>query len=106
MNLHDLHREKWKYVRWVKMSGKAKIKSLISGEANYGECTHLCVDGITIRATFVPQYGELLEIIMLPPAIGAVPSKRFVVEAEVRRCNELVRGSLYEIGMVITRRKS
>jgi hypothetical protein len=43
---------------------------------------------------------------MLPPAIGAVASKRFVVEAEVRRCNELVRGRLYEIGMVITRRKS
>lgn len=105
MNLNDLRREKWKYVRWMKMSCHAKLKSLISGEASYGECIYLCVDGIAIRTAFVPQYGERLQITMLPPAVGAAPAKRFVVEAEVRHCQALEGGGLYELGMVITSRK-
>jgi len=106
MNLNDLRREKWKYVRWMKMSCHAKLKSLLSGETSYGECTYLSVDGIAIRTSFVPQYGEPLEVTMVPPAFGREAAKRFVVEAEVRHCHELEHGKLYELGMVITRRKN
>lgn len=105
MNLNDL-RQNRKYVHWMKMSCGAKLKSLLSGEINYGECTHLSVDGIAIRTSFVPQYGEMLEVTMMPPTVGKASGKRFVVEAEVQHCHELEHGKLYELGMAIMRRRS
>ena len=106
MCLHDARRRTGRFVCWMKVDCQARIKSLISGEASYGECTHLSVDGLAVRSMFVPQYAERLEVTMMSAEVGAAPGKPFVVEAEVRRCNELERGRLYEIGMVIVNRKS
>jgi hypothetical protein len=100
-----MRHNKSSFVRWVKMGCKAKVRSLISGESCYGECTHLSVEGIALRISFVPQYRERFEVFMMPADVGAEPGKPFVVEAEARMCNELERGRLYEIGMLIVRRK-
>ena len=46
-----------------------------------------------------------LKVLVLSPAVGEVPGKPFESEVEVRRCNELVRKQLYEIGAkILTRR--
>jgi len=93
--------------RRVKVANcKARMKSLNTGEVFYGDCVDLSVDGLSVRTSFVPQFGERLEVIILSPAVGAIPEKPLVMEAEVCRCNEVERRRLYEIGMTIVQRKS
>lgn len=106
MSPRDSHLER-RVARRIKMQGcKARIKSLQTGEVHYGECTDLSVDGVAIRTSYVPQFGERLEITMREPAIGKAREKPFVIEAEVRRCNEIEPGRTYEIGMSIVLRKN
>jgi hypothetical protein len=91
--------------RRVSMGCKARIKSLHTGETHYGECADISVDGISLHTSYVPQFGEHLKVLVLSPAVGNLPGKPFEAEVEVRRCNELVRNELYEIGAkIITRR--
>ncbi|WP_293763218.1 PilZ domain-containing protein [uncultured Aquitalea sp.] len=92
--------------RRLQMGCKARIKSLHTGETHYGECVDLSVDGLSLRSSYVPQYGERLSIIVLAPAIGGLPGKQLEAEVEVRRCNEIQRGLIYEIGARIIERKS
>jgi hypothetical protein len=102
----DSHRER-RIARRIRMAGcKARLKSLLTGEVFYGECFDLSVDGLSIRTAFVPQFGEVLEVMLRTPAVGSAMEKPLIVEAEVRRCNELEPGRLYEIGMAILERKS
>ncbi|WP_293230862.1 PilZ domain-containing protein [Paludibacterium sp.] len=91
--------------RRVSMRCKARIKSLHTGETHYGECADISVDGIALHTSYVPQYGEHLMVLVLTPAVGSVPGRPFEAEVEVRRCNELERHRLYEIGAkILTRR--
>lgn len=92
--------------RRLNMGCKARIRSLNTGETHYGECTDLSVDGLALRSSFVPQFGERLQVLVLTPAVGGLPGKPFEAEVEVRRCNEVQRGLLYEIGTRILSRKS
>ncbi|OWY39577.1 PilZ domain-containing protein [Xenophilus sp. AP218F] len=92
--------------RRVSMGCKARIKSLNTGETHYGECVDLSVDGMALRSAFVPQFGERLAVIVLAPAVGGMPGKPFEAVVEVKRCNEVQRGRIYEIGVRILTRKS
>jgi len=80
------------------MGCRAKMKSLHTGETHYGECVDLSVDGLSIRSMYVPQHGERLEVIVIVPGVGNMPMKPLEALVEVRRCNEVERGKLYEIG--------
>lgn len=84
---------------------QARIKSLATGDVFYGECVDLSVDGIAIRSACVPQFGERFLVTVRVPPVGALPSRPFVVEAQVCRCQEVERGKCYDIGMAILRRK-
>ena len=92
--------------RRLQMGCKARIKSLHTGETHYGECVDLSVDGMAFRCSYVPQHGERLSVIVLAPAVGGLPGKPLAAEVEVRRCNEVKRGLVYEIGTRIIQRKS
>ncbi|QEL54814.1 PilZ domain-containing protein [Chromobacterium paludis] len=92
--------------RRITMGCKARIKSLVSGQTYYGECVDLSVDGMALRSAFVPQFGEKLSVIVLVPGVGGTPGKPFEAEVEVRRCNEVQRGMIYEIGVRIVVRKN
>lgn len=97
---HERRRE-----RRLRMGCKAKIRSLITGETHYGECVDLSVDGVAIRSSFVPQHGERLMILVVAPMVSGKLGKQFEAEVEVRRCNEIHHGKLYEIGARIIKRK-
>ncbi|MDE1712367.1 PilZ domain-containing protein [Chromobacterium amazonense] len=92
--------------RRISMGCKARIKCLTNGQTYYGECVDLSVDGMALRSVFVPQYGERLNVIVLVPGVGGAPGKPFEAEVEVKRCNEVQRGTIYEIGVRIVLRKS
>jgi len=91
--------------RRLQMGCKARIKSLLTGETHYGECVDLSVDGMALRSSYVPQYGERLSVIVLAPAMGGLPGKPLQAEVEVRRCNEVQRGKIYEMGTRIIQRQ-
>lgn len=91
--------------RRVSMGCKARIKSLHTGETHYGECTDLSVDGVALRSSYVPQFGERLMVLVLSHPVGGMPGKQFEAEVEVRRCNEVIRNSIYEIGAKIVARR-
>lgn len=103
MNPFDAHHERRGGKR-MRMGCRAKMKSRHTGETHYGECVDLSIDGMAIRSAFVPQFGEVLEVTIIAPSAGALSSKPFEAVVEVRRCNEVVRGKLYEIGARIMER--
>ncbi len=43
---------------------------------------------------------------MIVPGVGSVPMRPLEATVEVRRCNEVERGKLYEIGTRILQRRS
>lgn len=89
---------------WVKTQCQAKIKSLVTGETAYGQCTHLSVEGLVLRVPFVPQYAEPLRVTMIPASVGASQPAPLVAETEVRHCQAVEEGLLYDIGVIITNR--
>jgi len=95
-----------RHSRRLAMGCKARIKSLNTGETHYGECTDLSVDGLALRSSFVPQPKERLRVIVIAPSAGGMPGQTLDAEVEVRRCNEIERGRLYEIGTRIIVRHS
>ncbi|MDC7713861.1 PilZ domain-containing protein [Vogesella sp. LYT5W] len=103
MKPFDAHHERRGGKR-LRMGCRAKMKSHHTGETHYGECVDLSVDGLAIRSAFVPQFGEILEVTIIVPPVGEVYSKPFEAVVEVRRCNEVERGKLYEIGAKIIKR--
>ncbi|MBI3145293.1 MAG: PilZ domain-containing protein [Pseudogulbenkiania sp.] len=101
----DPHHER-RGARRLRMGCNARIKSLNTGETHYGECTDLSIDGLALRSSFVPQFGERLLVVVRAPAVGGLPGKPFEAEVEVRRCNEIEHGRIYEIGTRIIELKS
>lgn len=100
----DSHHER-RGSRRLKMGCKAKLKSRHTGETFYGECTDLSIDGMALRSAFVPQFGEWLDVVVLVGGVGALPGRPLEALVEVRRCNEIERGRLYEIGVHIVELK-
>ena len=83
----------------IPLNCKTKIKVLGSRESYYGVCRDLSVDGILIESEYVPRYGQVLEVHVIPPQQGPVVPLHAVIQ--VRRCTEIVGSKLYEIGAKI-----
>lgn len=67
----------------------------------YGQCTDLSVTGMTVRSSFVPRPGEMLEVHAVQPAVGCERARIFAARAQVMRSHELEAGKLYELGLSI-----
>lgn len=106
MKPFDSHYHDRRVGRRLRMGCRAKMKSLHTGETHYGECVDLSVDGMAIRCMYVPQHGERLEVVVIVPGVGSMPTKPLEAIVEVRRCNEVERGKLYEIGARIIDRRA
>ncbi|WP_148715207.1 PilZ domain-containing protein [Chitinolyticbacter meiyuanensis] len=76
---------------------KVKIRTLDYGPPHYGVCTDLSVTGMTIRTLFVPRPDEEFEVYVMSPAGQSPLSAR----VKVKRCHEIERGKLYELGLAI-----
>lgn len=101
----DRHRDRRGALR-VPMVCRARIKTLdVGGRSYYGECTDISVDGMAIRTDYVPQYLERFEVVILTPDIGGRAGEPLKALVEVRRCNEVERGRLYELGVAIIERR-
>ena len=83
----------------VPLNCKVKIKVLGARESHYGICKDLSVDGILIESDYVPRYGQMLDVMVLPPQQGPVVPLHAIIQ--VRRCSEIIGSKLYEIGAKI-----
>ncbi|MDD5329026.1 MAG: PilZ domain-containing protein [Sulfuricella sp.] len=85
--------------RRIPLNCQVKIRATESGETAYGTTKDLSVDGVAIVTDYIPRFGQLLEIHVLPPQGSATKPLRALVQ--VRRCVQLVAGHSYEIGTAI-----
>jgi hypothetical protein len=80
---------------------QVKIRVPDSGEIAYGTTRNLSVDGLSLVTDYVPRFGEMLEVHVLPPAGGPTPPLHALVQ--VKRCIRHKDAQLFEIGVVIRR---
>ena len=85
--------------RRIPLTCQVKIRVTESGETAYGTTKDLSVDGIALLTDYVPRFGQLMEIHVLPPQGSTIKPLRALVQ--VRRCIQLVAGRSYEIGTAI-----
>lgn len=85
--------------RRIPLNCQVKIRATESGEIAYGTTKDLSVDGVAILTDYVPRFGQLLEIHVLPPQGSSIQPLRALVQ--VRRCVQVVAGASYEIGTAI-----
>jgi hypothetical protein len=78
---------------------QVKIRVTENGETFYGNTKDLSVDGVSLLTDYVPRFGQLLEIHVLPPQGSTIKPLRALVQ--VRRCVKLDAGRNYEIGTAI-----
>jgi hypothetical protein len=77
------------------MECKVKVKNPETLEIYYGTSLDLSVTGISFESEYVPRYGEILEVHVMPPQVPAVPLS---AKIQVRWCTQVVAGNRYEIG--------
>lgn len=94
-------RQDQRSARRVPVSIKAKIRTLDFGQVYYGECTDLSVGGMTLQTAYVPRPEEAFDVFLLPPRIAGSPAQPFSARVIVKRCHEIERGHLYELGLSI-----
>ena len=85
--------------RRIPINCQVKIRVTESGETAYGTTKDLSVDGISLVTDYVPRFGQLLDIHVLPPQGSTIKPLRALVQ--VRRCSQMIAGRSYEIGAVI-----
>lgn len=85
--------------RRIPIQCQLKIKTADHGETSYGVTKDLSVGGISFITDYVPRFGELLEIHMLPPRGSSIQPLRALVQ--VKRCIQVVARTQYEIGALI-----
>ena len=85
--------------RRIPINCQVKIRVTESGETAYGTTKDLSVDGISLITDYVPRFGQLLDIHVLPPQGSSIKPLRALVQ--VRRCAQMIAGRSYEIGAVI-----
>src|SRR5574340_911381 len=85
--------------RRIPINCQVKIRVTESGETAYGTTKDLSVDGISLITDYVPRFGQLLDIHVLPPQGSTIKPLRALVQ--VRRCAQMIAGRSYEIGAVI-----
>ena len=85
--------------RRIPINCQVKIRVTESGETVYGTTKDLSVDGVSLLSDYVPRFGQLLDIHVLPPQGSTIKPLRALVQ--VRRCVKLDSGRSYEIGTTI-----
>lgn len=85
--------------RRIPINCQVKIRVTESSEIAYGTTKDLSIDGISLLTDYVPRFGQLMEIHVLPPQGSTIKPLRALVQ--VRRCVQLVAGRNYEIGTAI-----
>lgn len=85
--------------RRIPINCQVKIRVTESGETVYGTTKDLSVDGVSLLSDYVPRFGQLLDIHVLPPKGSTIKPLRALVQ--VRRCVKLDSGRSYEIGTAI-----
>ena len=93
------HKGEMRNGRRIPLNCQVKIRITESGETAYGTTKDLSVDGIALVTDYVPRFGQLLDIHVLPPQGSAVKPLRALVQ--VRRCVRVEGGHNYEIGAAI-----
>ena len=67
------------------------------GEKISAECIELSVSGMTLRASYVPAEGEVIEVEIASPIGDKIKRPPLVTRLRVIRCHALT-GGQYEIG--------
>ncbi len=104
MSAQDHGRDKRRNVRRIPLDCKIRIRVPETNETYYGICRDLSVDGISFETDYVPRFGQVLEVHIMPPQPpGPTPPLNAVIE--VRHCTRADSGERYEIGATIVKIK-
>lgn len=93
------HKGEMRNGRRIPINCQVKIRVTENGETVYGTTKDLSVDGVSLLTDYVPRFGQLLDIHVLPPQGSTIKPLRALVQ--VRRCAKLDSGRSYEIGTAI-----
>ena len=93
------HRGEKRNARRIPLHCQVKIRVTENGETVYGTTKDLSVDGVSLLTDYVPRFGQLLDIHVLPPRGSTIKPLRALVQ--VRRCVKPDTGRSYEIGTAI-----
>lgn len=93
------HKGEMRTARRIPINCQVKIRVTESGETVYGTTKDLSVDGISLVTDYVPRFGQLLDIHVLPPQGSTIKPLRALVQ--VRRCVRIEGQRNYEIGTAI-----
>lgn len=85
--------------RRIPIKCQVEIKAQDGWEIHYGVSKDLGVDGVSFVTDYVPRFGQLLEIHLVPPQGSAIKPLRALIQ--VRRCAQVIAGKEYEIGAAI-----
>jgi hypothetical protein len=93
------HKGEMRNGRRIPINCQVKIRVTESGETVYGTTKDISVDGVSLVTDYVPRFGQLLDIHVLPPQGSAIKPLRALVQ--VRRCVRVEKSRDYEIGTAI-----
>lgn len=93
------HKGEMRNARRIPINCQVKIRVTENGEIFYGTTKDLSVDGVSLLTDYVPRFGQLLDIHVLPPQGSTI--KPLLALVQVRRCVKLDAGRNYEIGTTI-----
>ena len=93
------HKGEMRNARRIPINCQVKIRVTENGEIVYATTKDLSVDGVSLLTDYVPRFGQLLDIHVLPPRGSTIKPLRALVQ--VRRCVKLDAGRSYEIGTAI-----
>lgn len=85
--------------RRIPIQCRVEIKAQDGWEIHYGVSKDLGVDGVSFITDYVPRFGQLLEIHIVPPQGSSIKPLRALIQ--VRRCAQVVAGKEYEVGAAI-----
>jgi len=85
--------------RRIPIKCRVEIKAQDGWEIHYGVTNDLSVDGISFITDYVPRFGQLLEVHVIPPQGSSIKPLRALIQ--VKRCSQVVAGKEYEIGSSI-----
>ena len=93
------HKGEMRNGRRIPINCQVKIRVTENGETVYGTTKDLSVDGVSLITDYVPRFGQLLDIHVLPPHGSTIKPLRALVQ--VRRCVRVENSRSYEIGTAI-----
>lgn len=100
MSAFERHRDRRGELR-VPAHCPAQVRVLLTQETFEARCFNVSAGGMALFCTYVPRFEEQLEVIVMPPSIGGRATEPLRARVEVKRCERLERGDLYEIGVSI-----